>query len=380
MGFYIRSLNSKKSHPRWKLQFISYKKKDLTESNAKRPKKEWDLPKERWRTLGFHSHMRISDARARARQLNAQANIKRQEERIKKIAEAEYERKLQNQATLPSEFVLEFEQRFIRQRDSETKEGRRRKSRAMGIWKAAQQMIATIHVDPSEWLCYTPEIYDYFYERKFSIRYINSILKLANLWGYYICRKLARPFLAVPVPRGYERQRLLDAFYKKERKAKPSKPLLPKMLESKKESISTRNYNWLFLSIWLGLRPKEIDNLQNKDTWRVETLYNGRKVLWVYQTKIVALPPEDRWKPIPILFQEQEIAIELIIKQHFHRPLSRTVTKNFGREFNLYGGRKGFSDLMLSMEQTIENISIWMGHSSIERTWRNYKNKAKFHL
>jgi hypothetical protein len=46
----------------------------------------------------------------------------------------------------------------------------------------------------------------------------------------------------------------------------------------------------------------------------------------------------------------------------------------------LYGGRKGFTDLMLSKGNTIENISIWMGHSTLDRTWRSYKQKMKFHL
>jgi hypothetical protein len=46
----------------------------------------------------------------------------------------------------------------------------------------------------------------------------------------------------------------------------------------------------------------------------------------------------------------------------------------------LYGGRKGFVDLMLSKEQTFENISVWMGHSTLDRTWRSYKQRRKFHL
>jgi hypothetical protein len=37
-------------------------------------------------------------------------------------------------------------------------------------------------------------------------------------------------------------------------------------------------------------------------------------------------------------------------------------------DIDLYGGRKGFTDLMLSKGNTIENISIWMGHSTLDRT------------
>jgi len=50
----------------------------------------------------------------------------------------------------------------------------------------------------------------------------------------------------------------------------------------------------------------------------------------------------------------------------------------FSKDIDLYGGRKGFTDLMLSRGNTIENISIWMGHSTLDRTWRSYKQKQNF--
>jgi hypothetical protein len=50
------------------------------------------------------------------------------------------------------------------------------------------------------------------------------------------------------------------------------------------------------------------------------------------------------------------------------------------RGIDLYEGRKGFSDLMLSRGQALENISIWMGHSPLDRTWRSFKQRRRFHL
>ena len=35
---------------------------------------------------------------------------------------------------------------------------------------------------------------------------------------------------------------------------------------------------------------------------------------------------------------------------------------------------------MLSKGNTLENISIWMGHSTINRTWQSYKNRRKYHI
>src|SRR5262249_18835691 len=146
------------------------------------------------------------------------------------------------------------------------------------------------------------------------------------------------------------------------------------------KEMKERDFNWLFLSVWLGLRPKEVDSLHSQAYWRIETLPTGRKILWVFQTKIIALPPEDRWKPIPILFAEQECALCIIATGSFRRPIRKMLRKWFGPGVTTYAGRKGFTDLMLSKQQSIENISIWMGHSSLQRTWRSYKLRRKFHV
>jgi hypothetical protein len=44
---YIRILDWKKSLPQWKLQYISYKKADYKDSNARKPKKKWDVDSDR---------------------------------------------------------------------------------------------------------------------------------------------------------------------------------------------------------------------------------------------------------------------------------------------------------------------------------------------
>jgi len=120
-----------------------------------------------------------------------------------------------------------------------------------------------------------------------------------------------------------------------------------------KSKINEKNFNWLFLSVWLGLRPKEIENFKDPKYWRKESLPTGRKVLWVFQTKIVALPPEGRWKPIPILYDEQHFAFQILQGGNFNRPLIKTMRLHFGRGINLYAGRKGFSDLMLSRGKSL---------------------------
>lgn len=380
MGYYVRSLPTKRTEPRWKVQYVSFKKKDSIHSKAKYPKKEWDISKDRWCSLGFYKYMSIKEARVRARQLNSRLEIKRQEERFLKNSKQERMLQIKFSSVLPSEFVEEFEQRFIRKRDSEVDSGRRRSSRARTIWKAAQRLIVEINKDPSDWYYTFYEVYDYFFTNQYSIGYTQSILKIANLWGYFYCKKLGRAFLPIPLPRGYERMRIIEEHARSTRNnRRASDSINPSELYKAKFKLKTNQFNWLYLSVWLGLRPKEIDSLKNEKYWRVSR--EGKVlVLWVYQTKIVSLPPEKRWKPIPLIYDEQRFVLKIIESKLIKRPLVKTVKRYLGKNIDLYGGRKGFTDLMLSKGHSLENISVWMGHSTIERTWKSYKQHQRFHL
>jgi integrase len=235
-------------------------------------------------------------------------------------------------------------------------------------------MIVHLKIDPMEWFERRYEVYDYFYQQSFSISYVKKILSIANLWGYYICKKLGKPFLPIKNPRGYERQRIVDNFFD-QNKSKKSKPLKPEKLNSVIGKFSNENFNWLYLSIWFGLRPKEIDNTKNDELWRIETLQTGLKVLWLYQTKLVAIPKEERWKGIPIIHDEQKFALKILESKNFKRPHHQKMKEILGQSFQLYGGRKGFVDLMLQRGHRLEAISQWMGHTTLGRTWRDYKDR-----
>jgi integrase len=73
-----------------------------------------------------------------------------------------------------------------------------------------------------------------------------------------------------------------------------------------------------------------------------------------------------------IILKEQRRLLTVIEHGEFERPCGKTIKKYFGGDTRAYGGRKGFVDLMLRRGQSIENISQWLGHRSIERTWANY--------
>lgn len=377
MGYYVKPLPQKNSKPQWKIQFISFKTDQTKNSQAKKPKKEWDIPKIRWAELGIRFNMPLNEVRGRIRQLNSQIRIKRHEEHLHQIRLQQEQFDQQVDAFFPEPFKSEFERRFI----LGCHEKKINRSQRHVHWKAAQRVILHTRADPSDWLDESRQVYHYFWEKGLSLSYLQKIIGVMNLWGYYFCRKMGKPFMPLPYPRGFEKRRLQEAYFKRNAThLRESAPITPKTLEQVRDKINCQNYNWLYLSVWLGLRPIEIDQLKNDQFYKIEQTPDGPHIVWIYQTKLTSRPPWQRWKLIPIIFYEQLECLEIIRSKNFKRPLSKTIKHWFGLETSLYGGRKGFTDLMLDRDQSFFNISQWMGHSSIERTWRHYKNRLVVHF
>ncbi len=376
MGFYIRELKNKRQAPHWKVQFLSHKKAETKDSTAKRPRKEWDISKERWGSLGFQPAMSSDQARARAKQLNAQRASKWQEERRKKFNDLQKDLNQKFTASIPELYKEEFELKYLTGRFQNPGW----KKRFFTNWNATQKMLIEVQLDPVDWYDNYYLFYDYFCKQQYSFSYICKILVTTNLWGHFLSRKLGQSFTKLQIPKGSEKARLLDAYFKKcGQHVKQSDPVTPAQLERVKSKIKKENYNWLYLSVWLGLRPQEIDQLKDEQYVRLQKNIGGAPTLWVYQTKLVSVPPRYRWKLIPIIFKEQKEALKIIRSKNFRRPIAKIIKKYFGPHTTLYGGRKGFTDLMLSNHQDFIHISQWMGHSSIERTWRNYKSRTIVH-
>lgn len=165
------------------MQYVSFKKSDYKDSKAKFPKKEWDISTDRWNALGFYRYMNLLEAKVRARQLNTQLEIKKQEERLLKLKETNRNFQKRFDSVLPEEFVNEFEMRFMRKRDSEVDRGRRRTSRAILVWKAAQKLIVAIGIESTGWFYSSHEIYgDIFLVRKLAGYFFQyHLLKVMNV-------------------------------------------------------------------------------------------------------------------------------------------------------------------------------------------------------
>jgi integrase len=139
--------------------------------------------------------------------------------------------------------------------------------------------------------------------------------------------------------------------------------------------------NFIIVSFYFGLRPSEVMAVVKKPI--VEN-HNGIPVLVVDQTKLTSISEEDRIKKIPVICEQQMTALGLISSGNVLRPHSSWVDQLFKdpkitygptEDFGLYTGRKGFTDLMLTLGQSLEDISGWLGQHSIDMTWKVYKTK-----
>ena len=364
MGYIVRSLAVKKRS--WKLQFTSYKGGG---------QKTRDIPEEEYARHGFRPDMTIEEARGRRDQLNAQRHLVRQEERRQGIA-----RRLAAEARVLDAFldageVAEFESEVLFAHGSEFADRNKTESH----WRAAKRILCKIRLEPKDYNTKRVRFFVEFQTLALSPSYVRKILRIVNLWGYFQARRHGTFYEPIKAPRGHERERIADAYYAHNEHGGESAPLTPKKLEQVKEAIRPEWYNWFYLSVWFGLRPSEVDLLTKPEgirTWQIVKI-SKVQCLSVYQTKLTAVPRDKRTKFIPCIVPEQVAGLAIIRKGNIKRPShSRHFKPYLGDDVTLYGGRKGFEDLMRGYGQRLEDIASWMGHQSIERTWRNYRNKT----
>lgn len=338
--------------------------------------REYIYPKvAEYHTYGFDPMWPLQKARERLKQVQAQDKVERINNRKAKAQARIRERKLVDSAYLPEKLCREFE--VFLSRKIGFGDGRL-PSRIDSHWLGAQKMICEVQTEPKDYEEYSERFYQYVIKHKYSPSYLQKMLRIVNYWGYFVCRHQKQAFLPVRWPQGIWKERIADAYFDQRPHGLESAPLLPNELEKARSSLLTPAYNWLFISVWLGLRPSEIDALTDKKkmkNWRIEKDKQGITILRVYQPKLVSIEREKRWKGIPILFDQQVQALDFIKSGEFKRPLTKTIHLHISDRHNNYGGRKGFMDLMLSLGQKFENVSVWLGHTTLDRSLRNYKNK-----
>jgi hypothetical protein len=333
--------------------------------------------------FGFDPHMSPEQAHERATQLNPQASIGRDDARkLATVARVKNIDRIKS-AYLPTEQCEEFERTTLFKRFARGSFESPRYLKAISHWAYVQRMIAELTErgqakDPSVWSEEAGDFYLYFCSRRTSPKYVTKLIKVLNLWGAFTCRRLSLPFLAVACPRGYERAQIEDAYFGAKGRGTESDPLKPEALESgRRKLIVPGQYEWLYVSVQFGLRPKEIDELSDSTTWEVfRDRASGVDVLRIYQGKLKTISRDKRYKAIPIIYPEQDRALEFVRRGGLKRPLRKTLEKVFAGHITTYGGRKGFTDMMLDRGQAPEDISMWLGHKSIETTWKHHKDRS----
>jgi hypothetical protein len=244
-------------------------------------------------------------------------------------------------------------------------------------WKCAKRIIAGLALQPHEYYEKRRRIYRWFEAESYSLAYLKKVIRFLNLYGERFAYVGKSYFKAVPAPDGRDKQDIHNAYRKAGGGKTKSKPLTPALLTAAQSALREDLYNWLYLSLWLGLRPEEVDNLKDERFHRYETDANGVLVLVVYQTKLErSVDEESRWKFIPLLYPEQAHFPELIKSKNFSRPLVKTIRSHIGEGYSTYAGRKGFESLMTGFGQPILFISWMLGHQKLEMT-QNYTDRTK---
>ncbi len=359
VGYRLKRLVSKTRT--WKLQYET-----LTGGDRRCR----DVPEHELRSLGLVPSMSFEDAKRRKDELNTLGKIDRRETRVNAIRE-----RLEADAAHPLRYmpqcdIDEFCALYGGSKKFDT------------LWRKTRAVLRDVDLDIEDWGSHQDHFYKAFLSHNMSTSYVEKVRHLINRWGRFQARKYRKPFEPLGAPKGQERERINDRFFDKAPEGFASAPLTPEMLESSKSSLKPAQYRWLFLSVWFGLRPSEVNAVSQGTNFQIQR-HGKVTVLAVYQPKLSALPRAERWKLIPCTCEQQFVALDFIreIKSApISSPLRKTVKDRFGVRVKLYGGRKGFADLMLDKGHTLEDIASWLGHRSIERTWATYKSRTRLRL
>lgn len=314
--------------------------------------------------VGLRPEMTFEEARVRARSLRAKGKVKEQVLKAGRTTTRLETARLLTAAYFPEEDLRAFES-YCMERSNFNE----------SHWLTAQDILRRLARDPMNWGGDNSEVvYAKMVERRgISPNYAKKIRQYLNRFGKFISKR-NRTFYDPILKPSTRLKRELEK--NRKRASGKSDPIRPYMLEEKKAFFSIAQYHWLYVSIWLGLRPREVDNLQiaNRDLWYWGE-EKGKPFLRIFQEKLDERGVDELkcWKGLPITWSEQEILMSLITEGSLERPANTLIQKVFGSSFTCYGGRKGFVSIIMERLNDLRIAQAWMGHQSIVETQRTYE-------
>lgn len=333
---------------------------------------EKTLPEKEWARYGFHSEMTYEQAATHLKILNSRSkdrDIKEKKARFKYV-ESEQKKELLKSAYLPEVIVDSFEKKLKNDSYSANYE----KSKTHFHWKTAMRVIANLEMAPAEWSDNKRSVLKKL--EGFAPSTVAKLLSLINAYGVFYSKKMGTFFEKIEMPKGAEVGRISDRYLDKTGgKTKEAKGVNLSSMNTIKlsEDLTKEEINWCILCLGLALRPSEADMVAKRDDKNVTIAKSSVKV---YQSKLVSLPKKMRYKEVIIKHGFQKEALELLkSKKLFQKPSKNKIQKVLGEEYGLYSFRKGYQDIMLSFDESITRISLDLGHSSIDRTWKSYRKR-----
>lgn len=326
------------------------------------------IPKEEYPQYALCTEMTITEARQQIKRLNEELRKERLARKRETIDERLAQESKEQIPYLPQALCYTFEKELESLPDP-----RRLKT----LWRAARKLIKDVNIPCHEWKRRAQTIYNYFEKKHLSPDYAKKVIRLMNMWGEFYAAKTRSPYSHLKSPTGFAAGRIRKTYKKHLTCNKASEGLTPELLQ--KHSFRPEQYNWLFISLWFGLRPQEIENLKRgNEYFNFDRDYETNlEILCVLQTKLSNLPEEDQWKSIPIIYPEQIEAASIIRTGNFIKPLGKTIKRHTHGQHHLYAGRKGFGPLMWGKGHDVVEVSSWLGHKSIDRTYRDYMSWRK---
>jgi hypothetical protein len=124
--------------------------------------------------------------------------------------------------------------------------------------------------------------------------YVKKLLKVLNKWGEFYSEETKSFYKRVPAPKGVIRESINDS---SGATGAGAMSLTPQIINKMKLKMPEGQWEYLHVTLWLGLRPTELDAiLKSPDKYFQKARQGNVTIIGVYQAKLVNIPKEKLWK------------------------------------------------------------------------------------